>query len=155
MNYLHAWDPGGTTGYAAFNYSEDDLTLLSVREFTSAHAIQKWAIEHALEMWLAHDHTFVIEEFRLRPGAAEHLINNNMIAAIARGWVEMVGLQLGITQVTLQQPSVMKDMSNAFVKERLALSELPPGEHMKDALKHGVYWWLNWRNNLRRARKSK
>jgi hypothetical protein len=153
---LHSWDPGVTTGYARFEYDEHTIRVLHTHEFDDdPSTLADWYMRQveisALADWQAG--IFVIEKWRLFAGKAEYQTNQEQMAAVVRGRIEIIAALLGAT-LMYQNPSDMKAISNQLLLERLGLSELPVGEHRKDALKHGLYNWLRWRDRLRRSVKG-
>lgn len=139
---VHVFDPGGTTGFAQFTFTSDDdgkrsMELVRTAEFSSIKHIQQWS-----QRWSGDSGVVLIEKFRLRANAAEHLINNDMIACVARGHIEAFAYLCNFP-VIYQSPSSMANMSLPFIMEQLRLTELPSGEHRKDAIKHGVCYFFS------------
>jgi len=146
--YIHAWDPGGTTGYAVLrvHHTQSRPEVLSTHAlrhgaFDFAEIGENWHKVHVQEGSSLHVH--VLEKFRLFAGSAQHLIHDDMIAAVRRGCVEYLVAQKG-QAIYYQAPSAMKGFSIGVLQSRLDFSGLvqyPSTVHEWDALRHGAYFF--------------
>lgn len=139
MNYIHAFDPGQTTGYAllAYNDPKEPPKLIDLRETFGNKFIHEWAKDFETRPGVV-----VIEDFRLYAGAAEHLIHNKFPAVITIGALQYVCWEHNVEPH--YQMASMKGAFQDLVKHwdagRFA-GPIPTSRHVCDALRHGLAYY--------------
>ena len=142
MTTIHAFDPGETTGYAILEAVQDALHVTELRELR----IERLDSFYEIQKSLGPSDIFVIEDFRLYPGKAASLSWNSMPAVKVIGMLEYIAYLRSIL-VIKQMASMIATLKDADVLKRVNLNEevqWPKSPHMKDALKHGVCYWLRF-----------
>lgn len=131
MDKLFSFDPGGTTGWALFNYSSGDLLDVGQVQFDQFF---DWLNE--MEGHLATTTAIVVEDFRLMGGKAKAQTGSRfetvqVIGAI-RQWASKYH-----THILLQPPTI-KPIAERWTDLR------PKGAHSNshwvDAYNHGAYY---------------
>lgn len=154
LHYLHVFDPGETTGYCMAMCNSTvprpgDFRVDQTAELKSLMDYRNWY--HDMQSYrllsIPVQHWVVIEQFKMFPGAAQHLIFNKMPAAVRYGTIEILASMLGL-ELQNQPSSVMSMFNNKLTLERSGLAVLPDGEHQKDAIKHALYFYYNHKELL-------
>lgn len=163
-NYvLHAFDPGGTTGYARclvhreFDYDKGDYAAgsqwaisVQVTHAFNTREDGKSMLDYFTSTKFSDylgrtpkdvKHLVLVEVFRLFDSHKDRLVYNEMPAAVMRGWVECIAALYDM-QVVQQNPADMKPFANAVeLRSRAGLDSLPSTEHERDAIRHCLYWF--------------
>ena len=121
-----AFDPGETTGMACFYKGQ---------VFCNVFGLWAWV---PLYMNKVRPTVVVIEDFRLRLHAARSLVGSDFPTCQVIGVIKYLAERAKVP-VVMQSPSILAGM-----KDRVVVPEdskhLITGEHMLDALKHGLYY---------------
>ena len=139
MTRIHTFDPGVTTGYALWNTAtkqfEAAAEIKHIEEF--ARLGRSAAVTEDFK-----DDIFVAEQFFLYPGAARKLIWNSMPAAVTMGYVELIASMAGC-RLYKQKAADMHRIPDKILFERGGVKQLPHSEHIKDAMRHALYFYFN------------
>jgi len=133
--WVYSFDPGATTGFCLLA-TEPGLRVTESRELVS------WKDWGVLERCWIKPCVIVAESFHLFPGAAQHLINNVFPAAQKIGVIEYLAWKTDI-RVVFQAPSIKKMFPDKELRVHLPGYVLPSSDHIRDALRHAVYYYFN------------
>lgn len=133
---LVAFDPGHTTGWAAFR--DGELITSGQIDTTSIGA----ALENAPPIL----HTYkpevvVMEDYRVYKWRQKHHVGSELLTTQVIGALELLALQDFVPEVVKQPAHVAKQFcTDAKLKE---WGYYNSGEkHARDAIRHGCYWYL-------------
>lgn len=139
MNYIHAFDPGETTGFALLSYVDGHHlapTLLRTHEIVGPRRLHDWVNL----VFRKYPGDVVIEDFRLFAGSAQHLIHNKFPAVITIGGLVYI-CSIHNIEPTYQMASCKLSFPNHQL-EKMGVS-LPSSGHCIDAIRHGMYYYFN------------
>jgi len=130
-------DPGGTTGLALFDYSDNEYELLWRKQIPNdLQGFLDWHWDEGEHLNLD---AIVCESFDLRAGIHADLSPVYIIGAIEALWPK------ALTNIIYQKPS----QKHLCGDERLKRMNLhTPGKpHANDAVRHGIIYMRNLKNN--------
>lgn len=136
MKIMLGVDPGGTTGLALFEYSDDDYELLWKKQVPNG--LQGFLDWHYDEGDLLALDTIVCESFTLRAGIYPDLTPTYIIGAIEALWPNAV------YEIEYQKPD-QKHLCSDDVLKRMNLHS-PGKPHANDAIRHGIIYMRNRKN---------
>lgn len=137
MTKLLSLDPGGTTGYAVFEYFEDSEPVVkSAGQIPDGlDGFIRWYTEQMLDSW----DEVVCESFTLRPGVKfPDLSPVYIIGALE-------AMEFALNKKPNYQPPTSKPLCNDDTLKRLEIY-IPGRGHANDALRHGIIYLRNKRH---------
>ena len=138
--YIHAFDPGETTGYAI-------LEVVSPRVLKTVRTC--CLVEHEEFSSLTNEFDYrlpvivVIEAFRLYAHKAESQIGSYFPAAEKAGVIKFICWMTGVKWIEQMASCKFPFANLKTIKEVIPDFEKPKTEHEIDAIRHGLYWWFN------------
>lgn len=136
MKTMLGVDPGGTTGLALFDYSDNEYELLWKKQVPNS--LQGFLDWHWDEGQFLDLDALVCESFDLRAGIFPDLSPVYIIGAIEALWPKAV------VDIVYQKPS-QKHLCEDPVLKRMNLHS-PGRPHANDAVRHGIIYMRNNKN---------
>jgi len=137
-------DPGGTTGYAIFEYSEDGEAVVKTAGQIpdGLEGFIEWYMEQVVSSW----DVVVCESFTLRTGVKFPDLSPVYIIGALQA------MEAAWDKKPIYQPPTSKPLCNDDVLKRLGIY-IPGRGHANDALRHGIIYLRNKRHlpTLRKA----
>jgi hypothetical protein len=140
--YIHAFDPGESTGFAVLQVEARAriLHIVATDVFTIHKDFDDW---HTTTAVLWKPKIVVIEAFRLYAFKAQSQIGSYFPSAEYAGIIKYL-CWLRNLQWIEQMASCKFPFANLkTIKEVIPDFEKPKTEHEIDAIRHGLYWWFN------------
>lgn len=137
MKTMLSLDPGGTTGAAFFEYSDNEYELLWKRQIPNG--LQGFLDWHWDEAQFFDIDTIVCESFDLRAGIYPDLSPVYIIGAVEALWPNAV------VDIEYQKPS-QKHLCEDVILKKMNLHS-PGKPHANDAVRHGIIYMRNRKNN--------
>jgi hypothetical protein len=137
--FIHAFDPGESTGFAILEVKVEEPRILHVIDtdvFTTYKDFNEWPLVQRPKI-------VVIEAFRLYAFKAQSQIGSYFPAAEKAGIIKYLCFLHGLSWVE-QMASCKYPFANLkTIKDVIPDFEAPKTEHEIDAIRHGLYWWFN------------
>lgn len=138
IKYIHAFDPGLTTGYALFDVSTK--TFLT-RELTTIADHRSVFLKDQL---FREDSMIVMEDFHMFEWKKDDLVNNGFPACRRIGIIEAFAYMYWTGKsIVMQPPSTKTTFPNPTLKRAFSLDKLPTSPHEKDAMRHATYYYFD------------
>lgn len=144
MTKIMCLDPGGTTGYALFEFDENSEAVVKKAGQVpdGLQGFIKWYSEHSYGEW----DTVVCESFTLRTGVKFPDLSPVYIIGALEAYED------AWSKKPVYQPPTSKPLCDDDVLKRLGIY-IPGRGHANDALRHGIIYLRNNRHmpTLRKA----
>jgi hypothetical protein len=140
-----AFDPGETTGFAKANVDFDGrgtpvFTLLEASE------VKTYGQFHDIVLHQLDSTTMVlVERFNLFPGKASSQIGSTFPSAEWIGVIKYVMWLLVHDKLAFQTPAQKERINDDMLRAMFGIDKLNPSPHIRDAMRHIVFWGLDQR----------
>lgn len=149
MTLVCAFDPGGTTGFAVvdidFGNNVPTYHVIDMKEIKDFDDYNTFFVKHVI--WAPDTPAAVlVERFNLFPHKAQAQIGSDFPSA---QWIGVIRYTLHTHKMDkilrFQTPEQKSIITNEMLRNRLDVVSLPSSEHIRDALRHIIFWGLEMR----------